>query len=458
MKCISMYKALLLLVGVLMPLLFACTRSYPGLEYEDDNGFSNGEGSTNTPIMLFLNDPLFFTMTTTRGTGVFEPDNKNKYNNATFHVFAFRDAEDVDMTMTLASDSDRYNCLVDGDVFFKGRPMKMDKDNSGEMEFIRDEETNVTEHLYYGSKYQELGYNFFGYYIDDFEPTSENSVRTKDEIYHNVDIDGSQDIMCGYSRELTPEYVLNILKKNGNSSSTGLIADRNNILNYGYSTYAAHRNVNPVIDLKHVLARLKFEAYAGDNKAQNITITNIEVKSRTKGKLTVAAADLTKVGLQVDESQTPKSLYLKEASVDGVAPTTSLRQDYYKVELKKGDVNKYWANRTPLPIGESLLVMPSDSYQLIIHYNELRKESEDSDKMILRKGIKAEYTINAPKLAVNYDEASENYKFKGGYAYTIKIAVYGLQPIEVSAQIEGWKEGGSVGIDPDENPNSSIDL
>ena len=40
----------------------------------------------------------------------------------------------------------------------------------------------------------------------------------------------------------------------------------------------------------------------------------------------------------------------------------------------------------------------------------------------------------------------------------LKIAVYGLQPIEVSAQIEGWKEGGSVGIDPDENPNSSIDL
>lgn len=458
MKNISMYKALLLLVGVLMPLLFSCTRSYPGLEYEDDNGFSNGEGSTSTPIMLFLNDPQFFTMATTRGTGVFEPDNKNKYNNATFHVFAFRDAEDVNMNMTLASDSDRYDCLIDGDEFFKGRLVKMNKDNSGEMEFIRDEENGVTEYLYYGSKYQELGYNFFGYYIDDYELTSGNSVRTKDEIYHNVDIDGSQDIMCGYSRELTPEYVLSILKKNGNTSGSSMITERNNILNYGYSTYAAHRNVNPVIDLKHVLTRLKFEAYAGDNTSHNITITNIELKSRTKGKLTVAATDLSKVGLQVDETQTPKSLYLKEASVDGVEQTTPLRQDYYKVELKKGDINKYWTDRTPLPIGESLMVMPSDSYQLIIHYNELRKENEDSDKMVLRKGIKAEYTINAPKLAVNYDEASDNYLFKGGYAYTIKIAVYGLQPIEISTQIEGWKEGGSLGIDPDENPNSSFDL
>lgn len=99
----------------------------------------------------------------------------------------------------------------------------------------------------------------------------------------DIEIDGTQDVMCGMAPKLTE--VLDANEAFGKLTET----EKSKIRNIGnYSTYAAHRNINPMVDLKHKLTRLKFKAYAGDQKACDIEIKYIKVKSKTRLKLTAA--------------------------------------------------------------------------------------------------------------------------------------------------------------------------
>lgn len=62
-----------------MMLLAACSQSYPGLEYEfPDNEIGNTETYNKTPIMMFVNEQNFFSITATRGMGAFENDGINQ--------------------------------------------------------------------------------------------------------------------------------------------------------------------------------------------------------------------------------------------------------------------------------------------------------------------------------------------------------------------------------------------
>ena len=67
--------------------------------------------------------------------------------------------------------------------------------------------------------------------------------------------------------------------------------------------------------------------------------------------------------------------------------------------------------------------------------------------------MKSHYRVTAGSLGDNpdnWDEATQQYVFKRARYYTINLAVYGLQPIQVIANIESWKEGGAIYVDPDD--------
>ena len=65
------------------------------------------------------------------------------------------------------------------------------------------------------------------------------------------------------------------------------------------------------------------------------------------------------------------------------------------------------------------------------------------------------YRVKAPERDDNRDPDG-NYVFMTGRYYTINLVVYGLQPIKVFANIEGWQEGETIIVDPDEAETEQV--
>ncbi len=435
--------------------LVACTDSYPKLESDDDYLVSNDETYNLVPIMLFINEQDYFSVSATRGTGPFEEGNTEKYFNSTFYVFSFRDgcdeqgalAYETDFTKTRYADgysSTEYydpesaDCLVDGTDYRMGMSMYPSADNAGGM---------LQTHgivMYYPSVYQDVGYNFFAYYIDDIEPTQVN--RTESGISYDVEIDGTQDIMCGMAPKLTSEVL-------DNKIAAGLtISDdeRTRILNIGnYSTYAARRSVNPEIELEHELTQLRFVAYPGDNRSGSITITGISVNSRYKGTMTVASRDTDYLGMAFSDERT--DLELCEASVDGVTSCAPLES--YTIEWDESMSGTSWQNRPSVDVGGCLLLAPDSVYTLTLYYTQtITADNGGTEEVDLR----TVYTLKADNSSYYYDGTTGNYIFRPGYVYTVRIGVYGLQEISVSVNIAGWQDGGDVTLDPDSGESTIV--
>ena len=62
-------------------------------------------------------------------------------------------------------------------------------------------------------------------------------------------------------------------------------ADRETGYKEGFSAKSARRGVKPNIKMNHMLTRLTFDIYRGDEEANKIQITGIKIKSKDSGKL-----------------------------------------------------------------------------------------------------------------------------------------------------------------------------
>jgi hypothetical protein len=315
----------------------------------------------------------------------------------------------------------------------------------------------VKNPLCYGT-YQDVGYNFFAYVSDDLEASGSTVHRTRDSIYYDVTLNGTQDVMCGYAPKLTAEVL------DERYSQVELTpAERNRVLNIGnYSTYAAHRNIDPYVDVYHMLTRLQFRAYPGDETATGTTIDSIYVEAPNKGKFIVAHRDPAKVGLYLDTIPGRYYLHEKPEIVDSVQADSTTRRmlrnsvmmpaGKYKAEWK----DAYWIDeaahkavpifeRDHIDVGTSMMLPQSPEFVITI-CSTYTDATGGSQKM------KSHYRVTAASLGENpdnWDEATQQYVFKRARYYTINLAVYGLQPIQVIGNIEAWKEGGEIYIDPD---------
>jgi hypothetical protein len=279
-------------------------------------------------------------------------------------------------------------------------------------------------------------------------------------------LDGTQDIMCGKAPKLTAE-----LLDDRYSQVELTAAERNRILNIGnYRTYAAHRKIDPYVDVYHQLTQLKFRAYAGDETADSVTIDSIYVEAPTTGKLIVAHRDPSRVGLYLDSTNGRYYLHEKPEIVDSLQSdsTTTRRMLRNSVILQPGLHNvewkeKYWVNkavgtaipifeRDPLNLGTSMMLPQSSEFVITIC-------STYTDATGGSHVMKSHYRVTAASLGENpdnWDEATQQYVFKRARYYTINLAVYGLQPIQVIANIEGWKEGEEIIIGPDDADDSWV--
>lgn len=448
-------EAILTVLRAMLPALAlaACTNSYPSLTEDDQVMISNDESLDLTPLMVFVNEQEFFSVASTRGSGPFDREESDtKYENAEFYVFAFRDGPDfsgyfsspanlqrwayAENAPASLADTDNADCLLDGFDYNYGMTMHLSRDEAGAL----NTELSMVDGnaiLYYSPTYTYVGYNFFAFYLDDASVTPH---REQSQISYDIEIDGTQDLLAGKAPELTATVLddkLSALYGNTGSASISQ-TERNTILNIGnYSTYAARRNIHPVIDMSHLLTRLNFNAIAGDEASNDIVITKVTVESKYKGTLVAAAADADEAGeLTWDDERA--TLELREASVDGEA-CEPLREEGYVVEYNEADNSLSWTERPKTDIGGSLLLPPDDKYVLTVYYTQTINGEPYYTY--------AQHTLQ-PKTDSNYyDSETGSYMFRPGWAYTVTFVVYGLRGVEIYVDITSWVNGGDIDID-----------
>ena len=441
-------------------LIGACSgESYPGITYvypesEDVTNHESGRvPDLGIPVKVFLRPQSFFSISSTRGSGPLDVPSQNRadsnrYEKSLFYIYAFRHASDdqgfapADLTKRSGDVKDaQANCLVDGPTYPYGMPALLAYDRSGEMKmkaltpFVRDTT------LHYSYYYQDIGYNFFAYYLDDAAIKEEH--RTQENITFDFELDGSQDIMYGHAPHLSPSVL------NEQYANIQLTAEqRYHVLNTGdYSSFASHVGIDPIIDLNHGLTRIQFLAYPGDRSADNITITGIELESRYKGHLVAAARSLNENTLTFDDDRTYLSLKASNPDGEGTSPYLPLEKGGNTVQWEEGMSENHWSENPPTRIGGDLL-LPTDSvYAMILHYSQKLHEGKNG-----KRNVSLYYRLPAPQTEQSLNEYTGKYMYKPGYIYNVKIGVFGLRKIEIGVTIEGqeWESGGEITIGPDD--------
>ena len=486
---LTKYSLKTTVITALAAMMVGCSNSYPGEIFDlkkdpsvFNNETSNAEKSAQ-PIKIFINEQDFFTVSTTRGTGPFDKDDpiqRNHFANSNFYIFAFRKGKyvqgsDADLTsdtdfrrtayagdqMPGQSDPKKKHCLLDGLDYYAGLPMKLNVDGSGELKYYIFEKsengsvnnlvTDMTKYtdmtklrdslFYYSPDYQDLPYDFFSYYVDDFVPNSTNTHREADRIYHDITIDGSQDIMCGMADPL--DSLIQAFQSHPESFAKNSplkalsITDQFKLMSVGgYCAYAAHRGIDPQVKMTHQLARLKFFAHPGDESCDSITITKIEVRCPNSGQLTVASRDVKVHPLGFQWSPTNGSVFLKEPSVDGFTPCEDLKP--IKIEWNPAEADKNWYYRKAHEIGGSLMVPPAEEYDLCLYFTQ-KQPIQYGGKDTRDVEYQANYKITL---------ANKNDRFKAGIVYPVHIGVYGLQEIKVSTWVQGWEQAPDNAVTP----------
>ena len=257
-------------------------------------------------------------------------------------------------------------------------------------------------------------------------------------------VDGTQDVLYGYAPKLDLAYL------NENYSNLNLSdEEKAKIVNAnGYSTYAAHRDIHPEINLDHAMARFIFQAFPGDENANNIKIKHVKMLAPKQCQITVAARTTEETGVKfLDEKDwmTLMSWDAEQGNMVDMAEATVI----FEPEMKY----QPWYERAHVDLGSSLLLAPAEEYKLILEYEQYIFTNGQWQW----KPLTSEYTITAPKNEkYNLDTATGTFKFLPGFQYTVKIAVYGLSPIKVTANISNWKEGGDIFINPDDADNIGL--
>lgn len=453
----------------------SCSDSYPGLEYTgNDISLSTNESMDKTPVMVFINEQNFFSVSATRsgegeegrksGTGPFTDLTNPKYKNSLFYVFAFRGQEftqgylaghPIDLSKSRFSDrgseDNVTDCLVDGKEYEYGALAQLTEDYPGAFRLGEELEEKdgyvkgklLSKEYYYGYSDQRLGYNFFAFHIDNLKENGMSAPhRNQDQIYYDITIDGTQDVMCGFAPRLTRGELdtRKGLKLNEEEKST--------ILNESdglYSTFSAHRNINPVIDLTHQLTRLDFSLYPGDDRADDIVIEEISVRAQTHGKLVVATRDPHNGSA---DAEIAVGYYPFGEKVDvilrdkpengGLCPEMDWSK--YPISWNPKFKENIYHDDNEVKVGSSIMVPEADKYDITLKFHQKARDADG-------KVIEGQYIGGDAPLTVTYENISpKSSGFLRGYNYKISIAVYGLQPIKVDAFIHKWDDGGDVPV------------
>ncbi len=459
MKRTDHIKTLLLLA--IVSLMTACSESYPGIDYDFSKGgvMSNeDEALKRTPILLFANQQNFITITnTTRGTGSFSDEKlENKLDNASFYVYAFRSKaynggpsefqEPTDFSQSHYSnkgtDTEYYHCLLDGKEYGQGAKTGLQYQGNGNLFFKNVLGTGLDDanEYYYSSTYPTVPYDFFGYYFDDIDMS--NYHRDHDSIWYDITIDGTQDLLCGYAPRIDNEE---FLKSEYASNYNNLPrAEIDNICNYGgFCTYAAQLGIHPHIKMEHQLTQLEFLAYPANKTANDIKITKIEVYSENTGRLVVASHNLEQVGFHPTGNKQPLVLH-EESDGKTTAPVMNPVSLVYDTSIAP----QRWMDQDSVKLGGSIMLNPQDSIKMTLYFQQEVPNTYSGSTLTIDR--QSNYILKAPKSMKENRNPDGTYSFKPGLLYTVRIAVFGIEKIEVYTEVVDWESGGEIDVSEDE--------
>lgn len=433
-------------MGAVVLLGQSCGSLYADNEYiPDGNSNRNYEDYTSYPIYVTLNyNSLIYQSTDIQskgvGSGAFDKVNDplgfdKHYADAKFYVLAYRKTvtkegelstlPDFSKLMYSSNNDGKKDCLLSTDrevitaTTQQVGKLTKPENKGGALKMLRnvtwedapagtadaDREEEMTH--YWSKTYDEVGYNFFGYYIDNAEVY--DIERTSDKVTLSVELNGTNDIMVGTAPEVTDSML-----KVDFPTSVQEESVRKEIIKRGdgaYSTYGAIHSVEPRIDLKHCLTQLIFRANLLDEDREGkISVTNIEVLSERKGDLTVAARNEDEIGL----------------SVNGDKTWTSIPDGGIVQELKY---------ETPVKIGSGILLPEAESYDISMKVIEKGLKTNQS-------GTEEEYMTSTREGTVTFEGG-----FKAGVTYYVTVSVYGSTGIDLQATLTPWKNGGEATVD-----------
>lgn len=289
-------------------------------------------------------------------------------------------------------------------------------------------------------------YDFYGYYVDDAainldEGGNPKPTLSTDKYVLPIQINGGQDILLA---QADPDYAFNKLtsenkKEYWTNDNTQDWSETNNKWDkkYAFSAYAARRDVHPILQFEHLLTQLQFKVESGTDftsgtGSPQIFVDKIAITGlNTKAEFCVASGDKTELGLKSFDSVNDNKDIKDELLVltDSYVPLN--HDSHVQVPSK---------NVAAVAVGTPIMLFPAASFDVELYLCQAGVTQEVAP-------IKR--TINITDITNRPNQQAE---FTKGYSYTITFKVYGLESVDITAELAEWKDGGSISIDTDDTP------
>lgn len=296
---------------------------------------------------------------------------------------------------------------------------------------------NGTEPFYYSGT---TTYDFFGYYVQNAagaDPKPKLN-KNKDAYELPIKIDGTQDIMTAVA-DHTYACDKAFGKDPGSTRPSGWNDD------YAFSAYAARRGVNPYLVFKHELTQLNFKVTSGTvftDKTQ-LHVTDVTIKA-VPSKATLCVAGATP-GVTVDmtssetETNSIVDLKVKKSDKDVLepvkVPTATTSGEPSTIVVPTAD-----------PVGQSIMLFPADEFEIwfTIAQGITKENPTPTATEVIKRTIKIS--------SITQPSEQKLTQFEAGYAFDITFKVYGLESVDITAELTEWQTGGSVVVDTDDTP------
>lgn len=259
-------------------------------------------------------------------------------------------------------------------------------------------------------------YDFYGYYDGTLSPVPVFNPETNS---YNLDvtIDGTQDII------LATADTTYAVTTSGQAAVAGQLGE-DWIDRYAFSAYAARRKVHPILQFKHLLTQLNFKVSSGtetfdDNTKLYVTGLTINQANST-AKFRVAGES----DLGLSSMGTPATLAVKKDDNNPLNNANSVEVPNSAGEAKV--------------LGQMML-FPGESFEVTLKLAKKNPETPEATETVTR-------TITPSMISSGYTE------FEAGKSYTFTFKVYGLEAVNITAELEDWHDAGNYVIDTDDKP------